>query len=95
MANKKSRTKKGWFSCDCHYHVPTKSDKKKEKVIAYSTKAASDFLGLLCEENPNQTICELKKILITKYIPDHESIMVLDKHIECGYGDLIPRWRYG
>lgn len=95
MPRKKSKTKREWLSCDCAYYVPTKTNKNKEKVIAYSTKAASDLLGLLCEENPDKIICELKEILITEYIPDHESIMVLDKHIECGYGDLIPRWRYG
>lgn len=92
MARKKSKAKRKWFSCDCAYYVPTKNNKNKEKVIAYSTKVTYDFLGLLCEDNPGKTVSKLKKILETEYIPDHESIMVLDKHIECGYGDLIPRW---
>lgn len=95
MPRKRSKTKREWVSFDCTYYVPIKTHKNKEKVIAYSTKATSDFLGLLCENNRGKTVSELKKILTTEYIPDRESIMVLDKHIECGYGDLIPRWRYG
>lgn len=92
----RTKKQKGFISCDCAYCVPMKSNKKKMKTIAYSTKATSDFLGMVCENHPGKTINELKQIITdeSQYIVFGEAVDILDKHIEYGCGDIIPNWKY-
>lgn len=73
------------------YYVPN-----KKKWIATSTKAISDFLAIVHEENPTLTINQIKDLISdrTKYIYSPEAIEILDTHIKMGYGDWIPEWRY-
>lgn len=73
---------------DVKYYVP-----HRKTALIGSTKATSDFLAILHEENPNLTISQLRQLLIDKYIVSPEALMVLDTHIKAGYGDTIPHWR--
>lgn len=68
---------------------------RKRKIVG-STKATSDFLALIHEENPALTILQLRELLSdrSKYIFSPEVIAVLDTHIKAGYGEHIPEWRY-
>ncbi len=75
---------------DVEYYV---SGRKRR--VSSSTKAVSDFLAIVHEENPTFTIRQLRDLLTdrSRYIPDHEAIGVLDAHIKAGYGDHVPNWR--
>lgn len=79
------------FGLGTDYYVPP-----RKRRICESTVATSGMLGIICEENPTFTINEIKELLLdeTKYIYMPEAIYVLDKHIEKGYGDRIPGWKY-
>lgn len=76
---------------DVVYYVPG----RKRKIVG-STKATSDFLALIHEENPALAISQLRELLSdrSKYIFSSEAIVVLDAHIKAGYGEYIPEWRY-
>lgn len=71
------------------YYVP-----RRKTALTGSTKATSDFLAILHEENPDLTISQLRQLLTDKYIVSPEALTVLDVHIKAGYGDTIPHWRY-
>lgn len=75
---------------DVEYHVPG-----RKRRVAGSTKAVSDFLVIIHEENPAATIEQIKAIISDrqKYIPNYDAIAVLDAHIQAGYGGYIPNWR--
>ena len=67
----------------------------RKRRVAGSTKAVSDFLMLIHEENPTFTIRQLRELITdkSKFIVDLEAVEVLDAHIKAGYGDLIPSWK--
>ena len=65
---------------DVHWYVPN-----KKKPIAYSTKAASDIIGLLAEDF--ETIQDVYDAI--NY--DQEAKDVLQKYIDLGYGNEIAR----
>lgn len=48
---------------DVKYYVP-----QRKTAIAGSTKATSDFLAIVHEENPDLTISQLRQLLVDKYI---------------------------
>lgn len=76
------RTKKSdWSSDDVHWTLP--GDVKRP--IAYSTKAASDLIEVLADENPAATIRELQGLI--RY--DQEAKRVLQQYIDAGYGDQV------
>lgn len=81
-----------------YFFVPakTKKSKYKRKLLCGSTVATKDMLCIVAEENPILTINQLKDLFLDKdkyiYMPD--VIEVLDKHINEGYGDVVPNWRY-
>ena len=65
---------------DVHWYVPN-----KKKPIAYSTKAASDIIGLLAEDFETiQDVCDAINY-------DQEAKDVLQKYIDLGYGNEIAR----
>ena len=75
------RTKKSdWASHDVEWHVPG-----KKTPIAYSTRAASDLIEALAEDNPTATISEL----LGKVTYDVEAKKVLQQYIDAGYGDQV------
>ena len=67
----------------------------RKKRIAGSTKAVSDFLACVHEENPEMTITQLRERITdrSKYIYDPEAVEVLDAHIKAGYGNCVPMWK--
>lgn len=75
---------------DVEYFVPG-----RKRRVAGSTKAVSDFLAILHEQNPAATISELHSLITDKrkFIRFPEAIAVLEEHIDLGYGSLIPDWR--
>ena len=75
------RTKKGdWSAHDVEWTVPG-----YKTPIAYSTKATSDLINVLAEENPTATISELKSMI--GY--DVEAKRVLQQYIDSGCGNQI------
>jgi len=74
------KTPKGWNSGDVAYYVP-----KRKTPIAYSTKAASDLIGILSEDGG--TIQDVRNAI--GY--DQEAKKVLDEYIKRGYGGTIAR----
>lgn len=79
---------------DIYYYSHIKP--KRKTPIAYSTKATSDFLGIIHEEYPNYTIQQLYNLITddTKFILDPEAKNVLQKYIDFGEGNIIPRFKY-
>lgn len=67
----------------------------RKKRVAGSTRAVSDFLALVHEENPTLTIRQLRELITDKsrYIENVDAIAVLDAHIKAGFGDVIPSWK--
>ena len=67
----------------------------RKKRVAGSTKAVSDFLVLVHEENPTLTIRQLRELITDKsrYIENVDAIAILDAHIKVGFGDTIPSWK--
>lgn len=67
----------------------------RKRRVAGSTRAVSDFLALVHEENPTLTIRQLRELITDKsrYIENLEAIEVLDAHIKIGFGDTIPSWK--
>lgn len=79
---KRVRTKKSdWSSDDVSWTLP---DDVKHP-IAYSTKATSDLIEALSDENPTATISELKSLVTY----DQEAKKVLQQYIDSGYGDQV------
>ena len=75
------RTKKSdWAAHDVEWHIPG-----KKTPIAYSTRAASDLIEALSEDNPSATIKEL----LSKVTYDEEAKKVLGQYIDAGYGDQV------
>ncbi len=68
----------------------------RKKPVSGSTKATSDFLAIVHEDYPTATISQLKEILSdrNRFALEPEAIRVLDDHIEAGYGDVTPDWKY-
>ena len=75
---------------DVHYHVPG-----KKRPVSGSSKATSDFLAIIHEQNPTATIAQLRAIITDRslWLPNPEAIAVLDAHIKAGYSDFVPNWR--
>lgn len=75
---------------DVHYLVPG-----KKRPVAGSSKATSDFLAIIHEQNPTATIVQLRAIITDRslWLPNPEAIAVLDAHIKAGYSDFVPNWR--
>ncbi|MCM1220547.1 MAG: hypothetical protein NC548_39280 [Lachnospiraceae bacterium] len=67
----------------------------RKRGVAGSTRAVSDFLVLVHEENPTLTIRQLRELITDKsrYIMNWEAVEILDVHIKAGYGDFIPSWK--
>lgn len=79
---KRIRTKQSdWPSTDIHWTLP--NDVKHP--IAYSTKATSDLIEALSDENPTATIEELKGLVTY----DQDAKKVLQQYIDAGYGDQV------
>lgn len=76
---------------DVEYYVPG-----RKRRVAGSTKATSDFLALVHEDNPTLTVSQLRELITdkTKFILSPEAVAVLDAHIKVGYGNYVPAWRY-
>ena len=75
------KTKKAdWAGHDVEWHIPG-----KKTPIAYSTKAASDLIEVMADDNPTATISELKD----KITYDVEAKKVLQSYIDSGYGDHV------
>lgn len=74
---------------DVEYYVPG-----RKRRVAGSTKAVSDFLAIVHNDNPTFTIRELRELITdqSRYIIDQEAVEVLDAHIKAGYGEVIPEW---
>jgi len=79
-SEKKSvRTKKSdWTATDVEYTI---TDRKMP--IAYSTRATSDLIEALSDDNPTATISELKDLV--DY--DQEAKKVLQQYVDAGYGN--------
>lgn len=73
------------------YYAP-----KRKRRVSGSTVATSKFLALVHLDYPEATINELKTLLTdkTKFVLMPEAIRVLDDHIQAGYGNSVPNWRY-
>ena len=75
------KTKKAdWYGHDVEWAIPG-----KKTPIAYSTKAASDLIEVMADDNPTATISELKD----KITYDTEAKKVLQRYIDSGYGDQV------
>ena len=73
------RTKKSdWAAHDVEWRIPG-----KKTPIAYSTRAASDLIEALAEDNPSATIKEL----LSKVTYDEEAKKVLGQYIDAGFGN--------
>ena len=78
---KSLRTKKsGWTAHDIEWHIPG-----KKTPIAYSTRAVSDLIEALAEDNPTANISEL----LGKVTYDVEAKKVLQQYIDAGYGSQV------
>jgi hypothetical protein len=78
------KTPKGWNSGDVEWYSLKKSKgAKRGKILAYSTKASSDLIVMLAEENPDATIIELQKMINF----DAEAEKVLQAYIDAGQGE--------
>ena len=75
---------------DVEYYVP-----ERKRKIAGSTKAASDFLVIIHQENPTFTIQQIRELITNrnKYILYPDAVEVLAAYIKAGYGDYIPKWK--
>ncbi len=61
----------------------------KKKVIAYSTRAVSDFIDMMAQEY--ETIIDVYEAI--NYDPEAKKILKL--YIDAGYGDRIAREFFG
>lgn len=75
---------------DVEYYVPG-----RKRRVASSTKAVSDFLAILHEQNPTATILELHSMITDRrqFIRFPEAIAVLEAHINSGHGAHVPNWK--
>lgn len=81
-AGKRIRTKKSdWSATDVQWTLP--NDVKHP--IAYSTKATSDLIEALSDENPTATISEIRGLVTY----DQDAKKVLQQYIDAGYGDQV------
>lgn len=72
--------KSDWASTDVEWRVPN-----AKRPIAYSTKATSDYIEVLADENPAATISELQGLV--NY--DQDAKKVLQQYIDAGHGDQV------
>jgi N12 class adenine-specific DNA methylase len=72
--------KSDWTSHDVYWYAPNSNT-----VIAYSTRAGSDLIEAMAEDNPKMTISELHDAI--NY--DTEAKKVLQAYINSGFGDSI------
>lgn len=78
-AKKVIRAKKAdWASHDVYWYAP-----ESKTVVAYSTKAASDLIEAMADDNPTMTISEMYGAV--NY--DAEAKKVLKAYIDSGFGD--------
>jgi hypothetical protein len=82
MSNHKQKRSKG----DVYWQLP-----KRKTPIAYSTKATSDLIAVLSQDNPDKTIAEVKGLIYY----DSEAKEILQKYIDKGYGDIIASTWFG
>lgn len=68
---------------------------RRKRPLSYSTKATSDFLVIVHQQNPFFTIKQLKELLgdRTKWIYNPDADMILNAYIKAGEGDIVPQWR--
>lgn len=81
---KRKNPPKGWHSADVKWHVD-----ERKTPIAYSTKAASDLILALAQEN--ETVQDVYNAI--RY--DAEAKKVLQAYIDKGYGNKIARMLWG
>ena len=74
---------------DVIYRVPV-----RKKPLTRSTKATSDFLAMVHQQYPKETIAELRNRITNRshYLPNPDAIQILDDHVNAGYGAKIPNW---
>ena len=70
--------KSDWNAHDVEWY-----DKEHKKPLAYSTRAASDLIEMLAQDNPKATISEIKDLI--NY--DNEAKQVMAAYISNGYGN--------
>ena len=58
-------------------------DNEHKKPLAYSTRATSDLIEILAQDNPKATISEIKDLITY----DDEAKQVIDAYISNGYGN--------
>ena len=71
--------KSDWPATDVEWRIPG-----RKSPIAYSSKAASDLIGVLADEHPEATIKEIRALI--NY--NNEAQRVLDRYISAGYGGV-------
>lgn len=77
---------KGWYSRDVEWYSIKKSrGTKRGKLLACSTKATSDLIVMLAEDNPKATIKEIPQMINF----DGEAEKVLQAYIDKGQGEEI------
>ena len=60
----------------------------RTRPIASSTKASSDLLAALAQDNPSASIGQIRDLIHF----DREAVAVCDAYISIGEGELVPRW---
>lgn len=89
---KLSKAPKGWYSRDVEWYSIKKSRAaKRGKILAYSTKATSDLIVMLAEDNPKATIREIQQMINF----DTEAEKVLQAYIDKGQGEEIAYKHFG
>lgn len=80
---------------DVSFYTHRLSKSGRRKKIAGSTKAVSDFLVVVHEDNPTLNISELRNLITNKslFLPCPDAVTVLNAYIKAGEGDIIPYWR--
>jgi N12 class adenine-specific DNA methylase len=79
------RTQKSdWSAHDVTWTLPAGSP-NKATVVAYSTKATSDTIDVMADENPTATISQLRDLILY----DQDAKKVLQQYIDAGYGDQV------
>lgn len=84
---------KGWCTRDVEWHSIKKSQSaRRGKILACSTKATSDLIiTVLEDEMPWATIRELKELITY----DEEAKKVLQAYIDAGQGDEYAIAHFG
>lgn len=81
-----SKVPKGWYSRDVErYSIKKSRGAKKGRILAYSSKATSNLIVMLAEDNPKATIREIQQMIYF----DGEAEKVLQAYIDKGQGEAI------